>query len=285
MSEYKKLALITGANSGIGLATAKKLLAQNYGIIVADQQTGQIKTLGMDQDSIRAYQVDLSVPDQVEAFCREISKQKDPIETLVNAAGYSMRGVLEEVPLADIRRIFEVNVFGLIRITQACLPGMRQIRRGTIVNVTSIAGRFTFPGNGPYAATKHAVEAFSDALRHEIAPFGIRVVTVRPAFIATAFNAVAKRMSEKIAAQPLSDYRAVVERCTEGMGKMWAEAQPISPDEVAALIVDAVLSENPHAAYAIGPMSEDFLRRRNELGDDEWTAFLDKKMGLENLRV
>lgn len=285
MPESNKLALVTGANSGIGLATAKKLLARNCRIIAADRQIDRIQGVGSEHGKIFAHQVDLSVPDQVEAFCQQISEMQDPVEILVNAAGYSMLWVLEEVPLAYIRNIFDVNVFGLIRIIQACLPGMRKKRCGTIVNITSIAGKFTFPGNGPYAATKHAVESFSDALRHEVAPFGIRVVAMRPAFIATEFNTVAKKMSEKIAAHATPDYIPVVEKSTGGLGKMWAEVQPIAPDEVASLIVHAAFSEKPHAAYAIGPMSEEFLRMRIELGDDEWTAFLDNKMGLVNLKL
>lgn len=285
MSEIQKLALVTGGNSGIGLATVKKLLAHNCRMIVLDRRIDRIKKLGLEHGNIRPHQVDLSIPDQVDAFCGEISDLAEPVEILVNAAGYSMRGVLEEVSLAHIRRIFSVNVFGLIRIIQACLPAMRKNRRGTIVNITSIAGKFTFPGNGPYAATKHAVEAFSDALRHEIAPFGIRVVVIRPAFIATEFNAVAQKMSEKIALHAIPDYKPVVEKSTGGLCKMWKEVTPLSPDEVASLIVQTVFSEKPHAAYAIGPISEEFLRLRAELGDDEWTSFLDNKMGLDNLKL
>lgn len=285
MPKSSKWALITGANSGIGLSTARMLLDRDYRLIVADRQTDRIEKLRTGNGDVETHLVDLSIQEQVEDFCRAISAMEDPVEILVNAAGYSLRGVLEEIPIADIRRIFEVNVFGLIRITQACLPGMRRTRKGTIVNITSIAGKFTFPGNGPYAATKHAVEAFSDALRHEVAPFGIRVVAVRPAFVATEFNKVAKQMSDAIAGNAILEYQPIVERSTGGLGKMWAEVKPISPDEVAALIVDAAFAEKPSAAYAIGPMSESFLSKRTELDDDQWAAFLDKAMGLDNLNL
>lgn len=285
MPQHSKWALVTGANSGIGLATAKILLERNYQLIIADRQMDRIGLLNAQEGVVQAHLVDLAVPEQVEAFTRHISEMEDPVEILVNAAGYSMRGVLEEVSLDHIRRIFEVNVFAQISITQACLPKMRRMRKGTIVNITSIAGKFAFPGNGPYAATKHAVEAFSDALRHEVAPFGIRVVAIRPAFVATEFNTVARRMSDVIAANAIPEYSPVVERSTGGLGKMWAEVTPISPDEVAALIVRAALAEKPRAAYTIGPMSESFLKRRTELDDDEWAAFLDNTMGLDGLSL
>ena len=141
-------------------------------------------------EGIAPLDVDLSDTDDLEKFCGHISGLSEPVSVLINNAGYSLRGVLEDVSIEAAKRMFDVNVFALMRVTQACLPGMRKMRGGTIVNLSSMAGKFAFPGSGPYAATKHAVEAITDALRIEVRPFGIRVVAIRPGFIATEFNDV-----------------------------------------------------------------------------------------------
>jgi short-subunit dehydrogenase len=180
MEEQKKTALVTGASSGIGRETAIKLAEKGFQVIAAARRTGRLNELAEQFQNITPMQVDLSQSEDTEVFCDYISTLSMPVSVLINNAGYSIRGALEDVSMEAIKRIFEVNLFALIRITQACLPGMRYLRKGTIVNLSSIAGKFAFPGSGVYAATKYAVEGITDALRMELAPFGIRVVAIRP---------------------------------------------------------------------------------------------------------
>lgn len=285
MPEKKETALVTGASSGIGMETARRLAEKGISVIAAARRTDRLEELSRTYDSIVPRPVDLTDPDQVEAFCAEISAKEQPVTILVNNAGYSIRGMFEAVPIEDIKQLFEVNVFALVRITQACLPGMRRTRHGAIVNVSSIAGKFAFPGNGPYTAAKHAVEGFTDALRHEAAPLGIRVVSIRPAFIATEFNTVTNEKSAAFASRTADDYRKIAETAKESLGQMWASIKLCEPKAVAEVITEAIFSENPKAAYAVGPMTDEFLSKRAELDDDEWRTFMDEKTGLAGLSV
>jgi NADP-dependent 3-hydroxy acid dehydrogenase YdfG len=285
MSENLKVAIVTGASSGIGLRTAIALVGQGYRVWAVARNLEKLKALAGEYQQIEPYVVDLSDPDQVEAFCREINRQNNSVDVLISNAGYSLRGVIENVPLDQIKSLFEVNVFALVRITQTCLSKMRPRRAGTIINISSIAGKLTFPGNGPYAASKHAVEAFTDAMRHELSPMGIRIVSIRPAFIDTEFNAVANQMSAEFVPDAAADYQRISTIAQEKINTMWSELKRLDPEAVADLIMEIIKSDNPRAAYAIGPTAEEFLSQRMGLNDDEWKEFLDKKMGLFDLKL
>ena len=285
MPEISKIAVVTGASSGIGLKTAVKLATNGYRVWAVARRIERLQALAEEYRQIEPHSVDLSRPVQVEAFCRQIETEKDPVAVLVNNAGYSLRGVIENVPVDQIKLLFEVNVFALLRITQACLPTMRPQRAGTIINISSIAGKLTFPGNGPYAAAKHAVEAFTDAMRHELSPLGIRVVSIRPAFIATEFNVVANRMSAEFVHDTIEEYRQISATARDKLNAMWAALKPLEPEAVADLILEIIGSNEPRAAYAIGPTAEEFLSQRKRLNDDEWKEFLDKKMGLYDFEL
>src|SRR4030042_3023728 len=183
MAATKGKALVTGASSGIGRETARRLAQEGFQVIASARRRERLDELAKENQNILSRPVDLSDAQELEKFCQEISAPPEPISVLINNAGFSVRGAIEDVSLASIRRLFEVNVYGLIKVTQACLPAMRRIRYGTIVNLSSVVGKFPYPTSGPYAATKHAVETISDALRMEGRPFGIRVITIRPGAI------------------------------------------------------------------------------------------------------
>ena len=230
-------------------------------------------------------QVDLSQSEDTEVFCDYISTLPMPVSVLINNAGYSIRGVLEDVSMEAIKRIFEVNLFALIRITQACLPGMRNLRKGTIVNLSSIAGKFAFPGSGVYAATKYAVEGITDALRIELAPFGIRVVAIRPGPIATEFNEVGNKLTGDLMARTDPDYKPIYQTAGAATGKMFAGLSIPGPDLIADCILQAVLSDAPKAVYSAGPLSDDFLEKRASLDDNAFHRFMMEKFDLMGLQV
>jgi short-subunit dehydrogenase len=279
-------ALVTGASSGMGQETAKKLAKKGFQVIAAARRMDRLNDLADQVQGIIPKQVDLSNPEDVEGFSSYISSLSEPVSVLINNAGYSIRGALEDISLEDIRRLFEVNVFSLVQVTQACLPGMRKLRKGTIVNLSSIVGKFTFPMTGGiYAATKHAVEAISDAMRMELRPFGIRVVAIRPGVIATEFNEVGNQMSGDVMARTAPDYKPVYEAAGAGIGKMFAGVSIPGPDLIADLILDAVLSDAPKTAYSAGPFSDEFLGRRSKMDDDAFDAFLTEKFGLAGLKI
>lgn len=285
MGGQKQTALVTGASSGIGQETAMRLAKTGFQVIAAARRMDRLAKLANQFQGIIPKQVDLSQPEDTEAFCRYISGLPKPVSVLINNAGYSIRGVLEDVSIEAIKRLFEVNLFALIRITQACLPGMRNLRKGTIVNLSSIAGKFTFPGSGVYAATKYAVEGITDALRLELAPFGIRVVAIRPGPIATEFNEVGNKLTGDLMARTDPDYKSFYQTAGAATGKLFAGLSIPGPDLIADCILQAVLSDAPKAVYSAGPLSEDFLGKRADLDDDAFYRFMLEKFDLTDLQL
>jgi short-subunit dehydrogenase len=285
MNPTRGTALVTGASSGIGRETALRLAKGGYRVIALARRKERLVELAENAPNIIPKPVDLSDAGDLERFCQEMSGLSEPVSVLINDAGYSIRGAIEDVSLPAIRRLFEVNLFALIRVTQACLPGMRRVRRGTIVNLSSIVGKFPFPTSGPYAATKHAVEAISDALRIEVRPFGIRVVTIRPGPIASEFNEVANQLTGDLLSRTDPDYTPVYQSYGAGMGKLFATLSIPGPEPIAKTIVEAVLSDSPRASYSMGPLVEEILGHRLRMDDDAFALFLAEKTGLKDLKV
>lgn len=285
MGEQKQTALVTGASSGMGRETAIRLAEKGFQVIAAARRIDRLTELAEQFQNITPMQVDLSQSEDTEVFCDYISTLPMPVSVLINNAGYSIRGALEDVSMEAIKRIFEVNLFALIRITQACLPGMRNLRKGTIVNLSSIAGKFAFPGSGVYAATKYAVEGITDALRMELAPFGIRVVAIRPGPIATEFNEVGNKFTGDLMARTHPDYAPIYQTAGAATGKIFAGLSIPGPDLIADCILQAVLSDAPKAVYSAGPLSDDFLEKRASLDDNAFHRFMMEKFDLMGLQV
>ena len=285
MGVIKGKALVTGASSGIGRETVRRLAQEGFQVIASARRKERLDELAKENQNIIPRPVDLSDAQELEKFCQELSNLTEPISVLVNNAGFSVRGAIEDVSLDSIRRLFEVNLFALIRITQACLPGMRRLRQGTIVNLSSVVGKFPYPMSGPYAATKHAVEAISDALRMEVRPFGIRVITIRPGVIGTEFNEVANKLTGDLLSRTDPDYKPIYQAYGAAMGKFFSNIVIPGPEIIATLILKAVLSDSPKAAYCGGPMVEDILGPRMKLDDDSFDQFMTEKTGLKGLKV
>src|SRR5262249_8219292 len=189
MPDPSKAVLITGCSSGIGRATALRLLRSGWRVYATARRPEAIAEL---QDAgCRTLALDVTSEPSMSAAVEELERAEGAVGVLINNAGYSQSGAIETVPIDAARRQFETNVFGLVRLTQLVLPKMRAQRWGKIVNVGSMGGRLTFPGGGYYHATKHALEAISDALRFELRGFGIDVILLEPGLITTAFCEVA----------------------------------------------------------------------------------------------
>src|SRR3954468_7914225 len=181
--------LITGCSSGIGRATAERLAARGYTVYATARRPDAIADL--EARGCRVLALDVTDEDSMQAAVATVQDEQGAVGALVNNAGYSQSGAVEEVPMAEVRRQFETNVFGLVRMCQLVLPGMRAQGYGRIVNVSSMGANFTFPGGGLYHATKYAVEAISDALRFEVKGFGVDVVLLQPGLITTEFGETA----------------------------------------------------------------------------------------------
>ncbi len=285
MGTIRGKALVTGASSGIGRETTRRLAQEGFQVIASARRKERLDDLVKENQNILPRPVDLSDAQELEKFCQEIASLAEPISVLINNAGFSVRGAVEDVSLASIRRLFEVNLFALVRITQACLPGMRRLRRGRIINLSSVVGKFPYPTSGPYAATKHAVEAITDALRMEVLPFGIHVVTIRPGVIGTEFNEVANKLTGDLLSRTHPDYKPVYQAYGAAMGKLFSNIIIPGPEIIASLILEAVLSDSPKAAYCAGPMVEEILGPRTKLDDDSFFQFMSEKTGLKDLKV
>jgi short-subunit dehydrogenase len=285
MGAMRGKALVTGASSGIGREAARRLAHEGFQVIASARRKERLAELAREKQNIIPRPVDLSDAQELEKFCQELLELPEPVSVLINNAGFSVRGVVEDVSLSSIRRLFEVNLFALIKVTQACLPGMRRLRQGTIVNLSSIAGKFPFPTSGPYSATKHAVESISDALRMEVRPFGIRVVTIRPGVIASEFNEVANQLTGDLLSRTDPDYRPVYQAYGAAMGKLFSNISIPGPGLIADLILEAVLSDSPKAVYSAGPLVGEILGQRARMDDDSFDQFISEKTGLWGLKV
>jgi NAD(P)-dependent dehydrogenase (short-subunit alcohol dehydrogenase family) len=241
--------LITGCSSGIGAATARRLLADGHTVYATARKPETLDDLAKDGAHVLA----LDVTDE-----GSMTKAVDTVEAahgrvgaLVNNAGYGAYGAVEDVPLDRVRAQFETNVFGLARLTQLVLPAMRAHGEGRIVNMSSMGGRLTFPFGGYYHASKHAVEAFSDALRYEVKPFGIKVSIVEPGLIATRFGETAAgTMSTATPAD--SPYLGTVKAVDEAMARSYRnKAMTAGPDAVAKAVAHAVSARRPRTRYVI----------------------------------
>jgi NAD(P)-dependent dehydrogenase (short-subunit alcohol dehydrogenase family) len=179
--------VVTGASSGIGRATAVELARSEHRVYAAARRERELQTLAETHPGITGLALDVTDPTSVAAARDQVRADTGGggPDVLVNAAGVAALGPIEATPLGEMRRQFDVNVLGALAVTQSFLPDMRARRAGRIVNISSVLGRFTLPGTGAYAASKHALEAISDALRVELAPFGIAVVLVEPGLAAT----------------------------------------------------------------------------------------------------
>jgi len=225
--------LITGCSTGIGRATALHLAANGWTVYATARRPETLAELGSAGCRVLA----LDVTDEA-SMQAAVAAVEPPLGALVNNAGYSLSGALETLPMDEVRRQFETNVFGLLRLTQLVLPQMREAGAGRIVNLSSMGGRLTFPGGGAYHATKWAVEALSDVLRVEVAPFGIDVIVIEPGLIKSEFGETAA--SGVSDGGPYAAFNASVAKATRGVYEGPAARLGGGPEVVAEAIQKAL---------------------------------------------
>ena len=241
--------LITGATSGIGRDAALDLAARGYRVFATGRNPAALAELRSESDgNLTAFALDVTDAASIAAARDRVIEETGGrgLDVLINNAGYGDIGPTEEVSDADLRRQFDTNVFGLMAVTRAFLPEMRERGAGRILNVSSIGGRVTMPLFGVYSASKYAVEALSDSLRMELRAFGIRVVLIEPGPINTNFTARAMDNADKYR-DPASPYAAVVERA-ERFAEL-AERTGASPAVITRAIRRAIESRYPRARY------------------------------------
>jgi len=273
MSEPSKAVLITGCSSGIGRATALRLAGAGWTVYATARRPETLSEL--QAAGCRTLALDVTDEQSMQTVVNEIERTEGAVGVLINNAGYSQSGAIETVPLDAVRRQFETNVFGLVRLTQLVLPKMRAQRWGKIVNVGSMGGRLSFPGGGHYHATKHALEAISDALRFELRGFGIDVILLEPGLITTEFGEAATASMadvELTGEDPYAKFNTTVGAVTKGAYDGPMKLFGGGPDRVAKVIERALKRRHPPARITITPSAKVTIAMRRVMPDRLWDA-------------
>jgi NAD(P)-dependent dehydrogenase (short-subunit alcohol dehydrogenase family) len=264
--------LVTGCSSGIGHATALALVRAGFPVWASARKAaglGELEVAGC-----RVIELDVTDEQSRIAAIRQIEAEHGAVGVLVNNAGHGGGGPVEEVPLDIVRQTFETNVFSVIRLCQLVLPGMRTRRSGLIVNLGSAAGLVTPPTGCPYAMTKYAMESLCDALRPEVAPFGIGVTLIQPGAVRTRFMANSElHQPSADGDSPYAVYKANVAKMAERAHRDGARGV-LEADDVAAVILKAVTASRPKARYKAGSQARLAPVARRLLGDRGWDAFM-----------
>ncbi len=274
-SSPSKAVLITGCSSGIGRATALYLVKQGWTVYATARK---IEGLGdLEQAGCHLLPLDVTDEASMQSAVASVERAEGAVGVLINNAGYSQSGAIESVAIERVRQQFETNVFGLVQMTQLVLPGMRRQHWGKIVNLSSMGGRLTFPGGGFYHSTKYAIEALTDALRFEVAGFGIDAILIEPGLIRSSFGdrAAGSIDSATVSDDPYATFNTQVAKATRDS----YERGPLArlggtPENVAQTIAQAIVSPHSKARYTVTPSARLLITLRQVLPDAVWDRFL-----------
>ncbi|HEX4734767.1 MAG TPA: oxidoreductase [Thermoleophilaceae bacterium] len=259
--------LITGCSTGIGRATAERLARRGHTVYATARRLDSISDL--EAHGCRLLELDVTEDDSMTAAVKAVEEAEGAVGVLVNNAGYSQSGAVESIPMDAVRKQFETNVFGLVRMCQLVLPGMRAQQWGRIVNISSMGGRLVFPGGGHYHATKFAVEALSDALRFEVKGFGVDVVVIEPGLIKTEFGNAAVGSLAPAADGPYTHFNSVVGSATAGAYDSGGMARfGAGPEAVAKAIEKAI--RKPRSRVRVTASARILLGMRRVMPDALW---------------
>ena len=248
-SLQRPVVLLTGASSGIGYDVAPLLVRYGYTVYGAARRVEKVEELA--SEGVKALSLDVTDEASMEAAVQQIIDAEGRIDVLINNAGYGSYGAIEDVPIDEARRQFEVNLFGLARLTQLVLPHMRARGSGRILNISSMAGRITSPLGAWYHATKYALEAFSDALRMEVEEFGIDVVIIEPGGTKTPWGLIAADHLEESSRNGV--YAAQAQRVAANMRKLYSPSSSLSePKVISNAILRALEARHPKTRYLVG---------------------------------
>jgi len=270
LSTNQKVAIVTGSSTGIGYETSLALARNGfltYATMRNLNKAENIKSIATKESlPLHVTQLDVTDDASVKNAVEEVLSKEGRINILVNNAGYGLNGALEDLSMDEIKAQYETNFFGLIRVTQAVLPTMRRQKSGTIINISSGAGRFGFPSGSAYVSTKFAVEGLSESISYELEPFGIKVVLVEPGVIRTNFGSglvIAKRSQD-----PNSPYSQMMKKIASSFEELMKNSS--SPDLVANVVLKAVKDENPNLRYLAGNDVEQWLGAKINMSDEEF---------------
>jgi NAD(P)-dependent dehydrogenase (short-subunit alcohol dehydrogenase family) len=258
----QNVALVTGSSSGIGFETSLLLARNGFKTYASMRNLEKSKSISeiANREKLPLQVVQLDVDDNrsVKEAIDKVVAENQRIDVLVNNAGYGLLGSLEDLLIEEIKAQFETNFFGVVRVTQQVLPVMRKQKSGTIVNISSVGGRMSFPGLSAYHSTKFALEGLSESISYELEPFGIRVVIIEPGFIRTNI------MNSSIIARKALDPKSPMENTSASS----------PPEEVAKVVLQAVTSESPKLRYAVGSDAANMIKAKTTMSDTEFGGLI-----------
>jgi NAD(P)-dependent dehydrogenase (short-subunit alcohol dehydrogenase family) len=250
----RRVVLVTGASSGVGQSTARLLARENYKVFGTSRNPGIVEAI----PGVEMLPLDVRADDSVRACVEAVSSRAGHIHVLINNAGYELAGAVEELTSEETRAQFQTNFFGVVRMVHAVLPAMRQLRRGHIVNVSSLAGVSSIPFLGMYCASKFALEGYTEALRHEVKPFNIRVSLTEAGFLKTPMM-----NHRQIAANRITEYDPWRRRALDAT-RAYEEKGP-GPELVAETLLEIISNDTPRLRYSIGQQAKSVARLRRFL--------------------
>jgi NAD(P)-dependent dehydrogenase (short-subunit alcohol dehydrogenase family) len=272
-----KVALVTGCSSGIGFETALALAREGYHTYASmrDIKKGsKIQEIAKKEKlPITIIQLDVDKPESITSAVKQVISEKKRIDVLVNNAGYGIFGCLEDLTIEELKAQFETNFFAVARLIQEVAPIMRAQKSGTIVNVSSVAGKIGFPGSPAYISSKFALEGLSECLRYELSPFGVNTIIIEPGVIKTNFFGSMKMPKNS---KPDSPYKDITNKVVAGV-KMMAE-MGTPPSEVAEVIIKAIKEKTPLPRYPVGNDAIMFLEAKKMKTDIEFENYLKKEL-------
>ncbi len=264
------VAVVTGSSSGIGYETVLALARNGFTTFATIRnlgKAGQIESVASKEKlPIHVVQLDVTDDASVQNAIQEVMKKAGRIDVVVNNAAYGLTGAFEDLSIEEIKTQYETNFYGVIRVTQAILPIMRKQGSGRIVNISSGAGRFGYPGGSAYVSTKFALEGLSESMAYELEPFGIKVVLVEPGVIRTNFGS--SMILAKRAQNPSSPYSQMMQRMGASLEQLQKNAS--DPDLVANIVLQAAISQNPELRYLAGKDVEAWVESKRKLSDAEF---------------
>jgi NAD(P)-dependent dehydrogenase (short-subunit alcohol dehydrogenase family) len=284
MSGQQQTVLITGGTDGLGKAAALHLAERGFRIFAAGRSAEKRQELDRvaAEKKLPLETISLDVCDDasVKSAVQTVLQKTGAIDVLINNAGIGYMAVVEDLKLEDLRQQFETNLFGVLRVTQAVLPHMRERKRGRILMMSSVAGLVSPPTYGAYSSSKHALEGLSNALRLEMYPFGVEVILIEPGYIVTNFQQTAKSLAQPyVEAAPNGPYAKVYSGAWEGANKGRGGSKT-TPEDCARVIREAIESSHPRARYTVTPLAAWAAFGRRILPDTLMDAFLRKKFGI-----
>ena len=270
-----KTILITGASSGIGKATAKYFQEKGWNV-VATMRTPEKEEELNQIDNIHVTKLDVQDLGSIDNAINEGIEKFGKIDVVLNNAGYGLMGPFEAASREKIQRQYDVNVFGLFDVTRAALPHFRANKDGMFINISSIGGRVTFPLISMYHSTKFAVEGFSESLRYELEPLGIKVKIVEPGGVATDFGGRSLDMQHD---ESLEDYNPMVNGMMKNMQENWDPANMSTAEFIAESIYNAATDDSDRLRYLAGPDAEQLMGARTQMNDSEFASMIKQQYG------